>query len=348
MSIGAGFYDMIWPEIDMPLPSHSREQRPVYREVLSAAFRTAWHERRYWPLALFASALLSAGTYDVLLRGVDGMTRFSGFIGAGSARVSISSHMMDVWTGRADIVDAILNLQAVFAFLIIILIVLGLSCVAQGGLVYALGAVKRGQRPTLKEAFQVGGGAFWPIALLNALVLSSIWLVRVLMASLLILSIQQQTAVNWFLYLIGFLLFASLTFSIAVIHVFALNAMMLQGASVSDAITRGYVVFKENWVVAVETALALLFVAAVVGAGYFILLFIGLVPFLAALAISVAVGFAALYDGALLIGCLLFLASILAVAAFLTQLQYAAWTHLYRRMGEGGVVPKISRIFRRR
>jgi hypothetical protein len=36
----------------------------------------------------------------------------------------------------------------------------------------------------------------------------------------------------------------------------------------------------------------------------------------------------------------------MTLAAFLTQLQYTAWTLLFRRLGEGGVIPKVKRMFR--
>lgn len=330
----------------MPLPPLRREQRPVYREVLRAAITIAWQERRFWPLSALAAVLLSSGTYDVLLRSIDSMTRFSGFIGERTTEVQYSAVLTDLWNGRTDMLGAVLGLQAIFAFVIVLLLVLSLSCVAQGGLVYAIGAIKRNKQTTLKEAFRVGGGAFWPIATLNLFAISILCLLRVLMASLLSLALGLQTPEAWFLYFIGFLLFAALTFSVAVIQVFSLNAMILQGAPIAEALVRATRLFQQHWVVAIETALALIAVAVVVGTGALVLFFVGLIPLLAAMIAAAAIGSEGLYVVALTIGTIVFFGSIFCIAAFLTQLQYAAWTLLYRRLGEGGVVPKIHRLIR--
>lgn len=326
------------------IPLHLRRQhRPVYREILAHAFRAAWREKRYWPLAIFASLLLSAGSYDVLLNAVDAIgsqaTRF------GASAVS-SLNLQSAMAGTNSVFVWMAGLQASIAVALVFLAFVILSIISQGGLVYALGAVKRGKRPTLGEAFRVGGGAFWPVAALNAVILSTLWILRFLIAFPLYLAIEQTTPGTWFLYFLSFLVFMALSFVVTLIHIFALNAMILQGAPVAVAIVRGYETFKRHWVVSVETALLLFIVAVATTSTAIVAFFFCSVPLIAALIAATASGSMAIFATVLGVGLALLLLALLSVASFLTQLQYATWTFLYRRIGEGGTLPKIHRWVR--
>jgi hypothetical protein len=343
MSIGGILF--LWYHIEncMPLPSLSREHQPVYREVMTSAFQMAWREWKYWPLALFASFLFTSGSYDVLLRSVDGMATLSNVIlNSTPAASSLFSWM----TASGDTIDLLLNVQVLLAVVIVTLLILISSCVAQGAIVYAISAYRMGRKPTLAEAIRVGGSVFWPVAALNIMSLSSIWVLRMLMSFLLSMAIRTQGADMWFLYFVTFLFFAAATFAIAVVQIFTLNAVILQGASLHEAISRGWKMLCEHWIVSVEIALILLATACVAGGSFVVLCFIGSLPYFAAVAAAVATNSMALLTATRIIGGLIFFGAIMTLAAFLTQLQYTAWTLLFRRLGEGGVIPKVKRMFR--
>lgn len=327
----------------MSLPSLSREPQPLYREVMMSALRMAWREWKFWPLALFASFLFTCGSYDVLLRSVDAMATLSNtIISMSPTTASVFSWM----SASGDTIDLLLNIQILFAVVIVTLLILISSCVAQGALVYAIGAHKLGRKPTLAESIRVGGSVFWAVAALNTMALSGIWILRILMSFLMTMAIQTQGADMWFLYFVTFLFFAAATFGIAVVQIFTLNAVILQGASLTEAIIRGWDMLREHWIICVEIALILLATACVAGAAFILLCFVGSLPYFAAIAAAIATNSEALLIATRIIGAFSFFGAILALASFLTQLQYTAWTLLFRRLGEGGVVPKIKRIFR--
>jgi hypothetical protein len=332
----------------MPLPSTPRAAtRPVYREVFSQAFKTAWTGWRYWPLAFLASLLLSAGSYDVLLRAVDSISAKSVSFGKNSeAIMSILSSIQTTWNGRIDILSILSGLQILIGIMVVILGALMLSCVAQAGLVYVIGAMKREDRPTLSEAIRVGGKAFWPVVALNALILTTLWILRFLAAFPLYLALEGQTKGYWILYFISFLVFMWLSFMVSVIHIFALNALVLQGTPVAEGIIRGYALFKKHWVVIVETAVLLFLTALAVGAGAVIVSLIAFLPFFAALIAAEAANLSFAFYVVMAVGLAVYALGVAVLSAFLTQLQYGAWTYLYRRIGEGGVVPKLHRWFR--
>ncbi len=309
--------------------------RPVYRDVLANAFRAAWKDWRYWPLAFLASLLLTAGSYDVLWKAVLSIHQ------QGTALLYPQNQL------RVDLLfSSPYGLQVVLFVSLLFLAVAALSCMAQGGLVYALGGAKRGKRPTLKAAFLFGGSAFWPLAALNALVFASLWVLRFLVALPLFLALQQTTALTWLLYIVSFLSFLALSFVVSIVHIFALNAMLLQGASVSAALTRGYAVFKQNWMVTLETAALLFCLASALSLAAVGIFFILMIPFLAAVILAGVLHSKILLAVTLGVLLALFLVGLFVLAAFIIQFQYATWTYLYRRLGEGGVLPKLQRWMR--
>lgn len=319
---------------------------PVYRDVLKHAFINAWHERRYWPLAFFASILLTASSYDILLKSFDGIALQSARIAEGTGLPTAAQALRAFADNASSVMNAAFALQVVMVLAIVIMSVAALSCITQGGLVYALGAVKRGRKPTLREALGVGGGAFWPVAALNAVSLSAIWVLRFFVALPLYLALQQPNQINWTLYLVSFIVFVPLAFMVSIVQIFALNAMILQGAPAADAVLRGYLLFKKHWVVVVETAAILFAITVGLGIVFSGLVFVLLVPLVATILTAAVLGSQALYVTALGVALGLLLLGLFAASAFATQLYYASWTYLYRKLGEGGVIPKIHRWLR--
>ena len=76
------------------------------------------------------------------------------------------------------------------------------------------------------------------------------------------------------------------------------------------------------------------------------LFFVGLIPLLVAILASAFLHSLFIFNLSLGVGLAALIAGGFVAAAMLTQLQVATWTFLYRRLGEGGVVPKLHRWIR--
>lgn len=328
----------------MPRVFFNRSHGPVYRQVLSEAFRSAWTHKQYWPLAFFASMLLSAGAYDVVFRAVKSIGDQTATLIEGPRLSMIGPAMASAWA-QVPVADLLTGLQAVLTIAILLVAFAAMSCISQGGLVFAIGTGKD-EKPTVKTALGVGGRAFWPVAALNALSLALLWILRFLIAFPLYLLLSQDSTIARILYILSFLVFVAISFFIAVIHIFALNAMILQGASLSEAILRGYKLCKKNWIVTIETAAILCVVALGIGALWIGLYLIAMIPLFAAVISAAVVQSPGLLYGTMGVALGLFAIAMFSATAFVTHLQYATWTILYRRLGEGGVLPKIHRLAR--
>ncbi len=323
--------------------SSLRHHDPVYRDVIKHALINAWKGWRYWPLAFLASVLLTGSSYGFLVQSLSVVGKKSSLIG--QKLPNIQTAFATISQG-GNIVNATYALQIVFIIAILILAFFGLSVIAQGGLVFILGETRRGKKPTLREAFRVGGNAFWPLAVVNILAFAVIGILHFFVAFPLYLAITNPTQLMLTLYILSFIVFIPLIFLIVIIQIFSINAMILQGAPAAEAIIRSYNLFKKHWLTIFETAFILFFLTL----GIFIiatgLIFVGVIPILVAVLIAAFIHSTFLFGTALGVGLAALIIGGFVVASFATQLQYATWTYLYQRLGEGGVVPKLHRWIR--
>lgn len=319
---------------------------PLYRQIVAQAFHTAWHDRRYWILAIFAGILVTAGSYDVLWNAVMNISRQGQFIAITAGAAFIETVASTGATGFHRVISVIGGIEILMFLALIIVFVAALSCIAQGALVFALGARIRGKTPTLKEAFKVGSHAMWPVIVLNLMTLALVWVLRFFVSLPLFLALEFTTATTYLTYLVSFVVFVPLVFLIATLQIFALNAVILQGAHLSEAIRRGYLMIKEHWIVVLETAVLQIALSLVVWFVFVVTLLVAFLPLLFLIFASALASSQSLLAFSMIVGSIVFVVGLIAAAAFTIQLQYATWTYLYRRLGEGGVVPKLHRIFR--
>jgi hypothetical protein len=316
---------------------------PVYRPVLRDAFRITWRARNLWIFAILAAFLLSGSVYDAVWGALNALT----------PKASILSSIVPFWQEATQqwaafsmsdlILGSIRVLEVAAFFLIIVIAVAGISVISQGALVFSIGAHHRGHGHTWKEAITVGARAFWPLAVLNLFSALTLWATRSIIAMALSWAITLPTLASYGTFLICFIVFVAISAVVMILHIFALNAMILQGATLAQAIHRAVRLCAEHWVVALETAVILFAVSVgslVLMIGITMLLFI---PLFMLVVVSFVLTIPQLISATLYIGVALFILTILVITAITVQFHYATWTLLYRRFGEGGVVPKLHR-----
>ncbi|MEO5927620.1 MAG: hypothetical protein ABIO72_02870 [Patescibacteria group bacterium] len=319
---------------------------PIYREVLKHAFRTAWHDRQYWLLALLAGILVTGGSYDVMWRAITSITSQGSYLAlpVGERVVSALSrlHLSEV----NSIISIMGGLEILLLLVAVTLAFAGISCIGQGGLVYAIGARRRGHDVSLSEALGVGGRMLWPVAALDAVTFAVIWILRFLAALPLYLALERTTTATYLVYIVSFSVFLLLSLVASIVQIFALNGIILQGAPTAEAIRRGYEMVKRHWVVVVETAILQVAITIVVWFVCMISVLLLMLPVLLLAMIASALHSGVIVGIAFAVGALALVMGLIAAAAFTIQLQYATWTYLFRRLGEGGVMPKFHRVVR--
>lgn len=323
-----------------------RMHEPLYRPVLRDAFQTMWRNKGLWPLAIGASILLTGSVYDVVWKMANALAphlSLGSFVGTFWSQATVA------WGGLKPgelILGGIKVFQITVVFLVIAAALAGLSVICQGALVYTLGMGKRPGRGRIKQAMAVGAKAFWPVAVLNLLATAVLLATRSLLGLAISMVGNGVTTGGYFLYLLSFGVFTLVAVAAVIIQIFALNSMILQGATLVEGIERGALMLKEHWVIVCETA-AILFL---IGLGSWVVaLLVNMVlaaPFFVIMLTAAAIGSSVLLTSVLWLGIGVFVVAMLTVVSAVVTLQYAAWTHLFRRLGEGGAVPKLHRVFR--
>lgn len=317
--------------------------RPVYREVIPKALKIAWKHPHYWILGIFAAVLNSGSALDACWKFYNAIQNQGSELFVGNVAVQI----WQVGTGGGfRALPFFQALLALFALSVILLAVAAFSCISQAALVHRIGSWKDGVGARLKAALHVGGKALIPIAVLNLIILAAIWLTRFFVSLPLAMFLGRGNVLFGAVYLVSFIVFFALALFLSIIQIYALNAMILQGATLAQAFSRAWLVFKQHWLVTVETVLLQ---GVVVLLSTIVALFIFLILCLPPAILYILAVFRqnlALFQlsyGVFIGLTFLFLA---IFTGFTVTFQYALWTLMFRKFGEGGVVAKIHRIFR--
>lgn len=319
--------------------------KPVFREVIPQALKFAWTHPTHWLLGIFAAILFSGGALDIFWKFTDSIQKqgqalyLSNSIerfwyAAGAASSSVA------WAAYAK------AFIAIALFIIIIFAILAFSCICQGALVHAIGNYKKDKKKSLRQALTVGSRAILPIVILNIMIIVFIWLARFGVSFPLGIALGSDNPAFAAVYVVSFIVFTVLTLGLGILQIYTLNALILQKTTLAKALERAWKLIKEHWLVTIETIIVqsliiivLVFAVSVAG---IILTFPATILFLYAFInintllyqISLGIFFAVM----LLLG--------LLTTGFSVAFQYATWTMMFHKFGEGGAIPKLHRLFK--
>jgi len=322
-----------------------QKNRSLYREMMRSATKTAWHERRWWLLALIAGILQTGGIYDVLLRFAYTLpaetrlllTRPAAFLPTlltifAPASTSFQRHMI-----AAHLVEGLLVGGLGVAAIITC------SLVAQGALVFGLGT-RLGRFRNLSACLAVGARHLWSVLALNVMSLGLLWVARFVLLIPLTRVMIAPSVPLIIGSVIGFLIFADLAMALVTTHLFALQAIVLDDLSTLDAIRHAYQLFRRSWLIIIEGAGALL----LMGVAFFLIalgvFLIASIPLVILLATAATLQLWSIVWFAVWVGLGLLSVILILCGAFTITFQYAAWHELYKRVNTGVAISKLWRL----
>ncbi len=321
------------------------DDKPIFRDVIPQALRFAWTHPSHWLLGIFAAILFSGGALDIFLRFWNSVQQQGNEIYVGNTigtlwRAAELSSVTIPWMGYVK------GVLAIAFFLVILVAILGFSCSCQGALVHAIGTYKSKKPKSFKSALTVGGRAIVPIAILNLMLLTFIWIARFGVSYPLAMILGNDSALYTAFYMFSFVIFSILTLGLGVLQIYALNAIILQNASLTQALERAWKLMREHWLVTIETIIlqSLIIIAMALAATFagLILTFPAIILFVFSY-LNASIN---LFYISLFLFFIITLAFALFTTGFTVAFQYATWTMMFHKFGEGGVVPKIHRLFR--
>lgn len=317
--------------------------RSFYRHVIPSSFKTAWHERWMWPWAIFASAIISGGIFDVAANIFESVRGTGSLLLTPSIFQAISGWVQDFALHPDQGAYNIMNIA------LTIIVLLGgflLTCLAQGVVVYGHGGRTDAKKPAAQLAVTSASKHLWQIVGLTLVTGFFAWLIRFALLLPYLLSQTTPSVILTLISIAGAVIYLVLTVLLIATHIFALNAIIHQGSRLADSILRAWTLARREWLHLIELGFALWFINTIalsIAAILFVMM--GIPVFLVMVAAALLNNVAVLYF-AYLFGGALFITLMFITAAITVSFQYGVWHQLFIELGEGGLAPKIHRLTR--
>lgn len=317
----------------------------LYRHIIPPSLKEAWRMKWLWLPAFFASMLQTGGVYDVVLVAL----RQAKNQGTAIMDPSISPYAISLYE-RIILAPSVFSASgAIISLLIGIVLslgIIGFALISQGALVFGHGGRIRGRMPTLRETLTTGARYLPRIFFLNIITLFLLWLARFIMIVPVGYSITYPSIWLSVATVLAALVYIASAIAITSVHLFALNAIVLQDAHVAESIIRAWHLFKKAWLNVLEIGLVLFVISSLLLVTGFVAFLMMVLPVFLLMVVGASLNASAVVYIAYVIGVVLFFSIMITVGVVSVSFQYAAWHHLFIRLGEGGASPKIHRWLR--
>lgn len=298
-----------------------------------------------WVLAFFASMIQTGGVYDVVLVTLRQAREQGGQL----FDTSVSPYAVSLYE-RIILAPTVFSASgAIISLLIGLVIVLGLigfSLICQGALIFGHGGRIRARLPTLRECLTVGAQNLPRVFFLNVITLALLWLARFIMLVPVALANNQDNPWLTVLAVLCTIIYIAAAITLTAVHFFALNSIILQDGHVAESLFRAWHLFKKSWLHTLEIGVCLFVVSALLLIAGFVAFLLMVLPVFLVMIIGALVNVGTVVYIAYVLGFALFFGLMLIAGAVSVSFQYGAWHHLFIRLGEGGVAPKLHRWLR--
>jgi len=309
-------------------------QEPTYRDALSHAWHTIWHHKILWIFGLLSLFVGQFGANDFIGK-IWMVTKNNFAIGQyhGMFKLGLSTSVALVWIGAI--------------FLALCILILVISIIAEGALIVGASESLSSHHLNFKKAWHQSAKHFWPILTINILRILSMTAVVVITGLLWtpILFSGMPTFLNtiFLIILLAIALMAGLTISSW--SIYSLCYSVLDGKGLMKAIKRGWTLFHNHLLVSLELNALLLVVFFILCATFYVIFFLSAAPALILWFIAGITGYAKLIT----IGIFLWAAVLFILIAFIGAMYNAftatAWTYLFLKMHNEGIVSRVFHFF---
>jgi len=335
---------------------------PLYRRILSQAWKMTWQNKYLWFFGLFALLFCTGGEYNILVRIFSGninqpmMPAFQRFSETGIFSPKIFSNIGTIMNN-----DPAAFLKVILVFIIVAVLsvfLIWLSVVSQAALVSLVsslagkkisaakqGAVAKNISDNFRNNILRGHNKFWPVFGLNVINKLVVYAAFVLVSLPIVLTMgKSQPSVVIILYVLAFIVFVPAALSLSFIFKYAIAYTVIKGSKFKDALNSALELFKENWLISLEMSFILFILNFAVSLVVILLVLSLVIPFVF-LAITAAniIGSAA-YVLAIILELIIILSIIILSGSVISTFQIASWTGLFVELINKGGVSKIIRI----
>ena len=311
----------------------------LYKNIVKDSWRLTFKNKYLWFFGLFAMLLGNGGEYELLFRSIDKSGRtesiWSGFIGqAGLGFDTLSNLGKRLWENPSVtlvIIAAYLFILSIFLF------VFWMMNVSQIAIVNAAARQARGKDHNVHIGLQKGIRHFWPVFSLNLIIKFLV------IASLAFLTMASNST----MYVVWFLITIPLVISISFILKYTIAYVVVRKENLFNALTLGWSLFKNNWIISLELAVLLYALVAVVFVLFVPLAFIVFSLFYVLTIVIMAEGSILAFNLFYIVMPSVIFLLLAFIGSMLAVFQTSTWTKLFLELDNKGAKSKIERVFSR-
>jgi len=313
----------------------------LYRSILKHAWKITKKYKFLWIFGIFALWLGNGGEIRIFFETLDFIKRFAADNISG---IFVNLFPFISFFEGSDFSSILTGIIFTLIFLIFLLLGLWLVVVSQTAIIQFTNATSDKKELRFKDVLKSSIPHFLPVLGLNLL---SVIFVTVLVFSLLLPALLIVVSMGGkfalLLSILIWVIFLPLAAIISFVMKYAINFLLIKKEKFLDSISKAWILFKSNWLVSIEMALAILVINALVGLViiYLSLAFVGSydqIELLVVYALNNQIFDLVLFNILPLVIISLFLGSLLAV------FQTVAWTLLFKKLISGKRYSKLIRL----
>jgi hypothetical protein len=323
-----------------------------YRPILKSALNLSWRYKFLWFFGLFAALLGNGGEYNLVISNLAKIGKEASWLETlkylfENNRLVIGAvSLVELFKGFNLISLVILVLLALFFIFLLWLIV-----VSQAGLLSSICQLYQNKERVIGfwQTVRDGKRFFWPVLWFNIIAKVLIYLFLLLISAPLVYLylIASSRGLWWFLItFLSFLILIPGTFVITLVLRYAIIRIVSgEGQGLRQAFAYGWVLFKKNWLISLETAFLLFIINILLGFLMIVALFILLLPFILIGAVAIYTQLLSLFWVMLGLGLVVFFMAVIFFGALLSTFQNSAWVKVFIHLSHGEGVAKVVRWF---
>jgi len=317
-----------------------------YFNSLKASWHFVWRHKVLWAFGLLAATLGQMGVVDFLVKiakvGTDDVSikwlLFPSFLRSGNYGDTLFASFQ---SGLISVI-LITLLVALFGF------ILFAALSSQGAIIHSFAQLMRGKDDVdASTAWHAGVGHAGRLFVLNLVKKIVILLSGALVSILVLVNVVDFSALNFVLFLFGFLLACLLGLLSTILTIYAAGYVVIEEQGLKDALKNAWRLFLKHWLVSLEIGVVILcceiLVILVAIWGIAILFLPGVFIWI----LSLFTFSSTLWIAGSTVSIILSTIFVMILGAIFTVFATGVWTYLFMKMHQEGIVSRVMSVFHR-
>jgi hypothetical protein len=313
----------------------------LYRSILKQAWKITKKHKFLWFFGIFALWLGNGGEMQVFFRTL----HFVEDSTAGNVASAITSKLLFLsFFNGASFPDILIGIIFTLIFCIFLLLGVWLVIVSQAAIITSTNAISNKKEVSFSSIWKLATPHFLPVLGLN--IISKVliaFLVFVLLLPVLLIVISTGSKFALLLSILIWVIFLPFAAIISFIIKYAINFFIIKKETFLNSISKAWILFKANWLVSIEMALALLIINFLAGL-IIVYITVALVGPYYQIDILTIYAFQNQALGLVFFKILPLVVAYVFVGSLLAVFQTVAWTLLFGKLVSGKRYSKLIRL----